>query len=235
MSAPGEQNYDTYDVEQLVVSETPKQCWHYLTGANHKILIRCHNKNLEYFLTSGKLSRRQARWSETLSSYNFPIEGPEGGMNPDDGPSRRPDYEIGYERPVAWPLATISVELSDDLMPVFIMAQADNPLAANISAKLVDRPIADGVETLGEENEGNIVPGALTYQGSIYIPVVDSVPGKVISLLHHNPESSHFADLKTAEPESGNFHCPAMDSYEGNYVGRYEVCHRNNVACPARY
>jgi len=36
-----------------------------------------------------------------LSAYDFVIEHLEGSKNPADGPSRRPDYEIGYEMPVA--------------------------------------------------------------------------------------------------------------------------------------
>jgi hypothetical protein len=86
-----EQNYDTYDRELLAIVETLKQWRHYLEGANHKVLIQCDHKNLEYFQTSKVLSRRQARWSETLSAYDFVIEHLEGNKNPADGPSRRPD------------------------------------------------------------------------------------------------------------------------------------------------
>jgi hypothetical protein len=56
--------------------ETLKQWQHYLEGANHKVLIECDHKNLEYFQTSKVLSRRQARWSEVLSAYDFVIEAP---------------------------------------------------------------------------------------------------------------------------------------------------------------
>jgi hypothetical protein len=139
--SPAEQNYDTYDRELLAIVETLKQWRHYLEGANYKVLIRCDHKNLEYFQTSKVLSRRQARWSEVLSAYDFVIEHLEGSKNPADGPSRRPDYEIGYERPVARLLATVSVEPYDALMPAIIADQASDPLAADVSAKLVDRPM----------------------------------------------------------------------------------------------
>jgi hypothetical protein len=56
-----EQNYNTYDRELLAIMETLKQWRHYLEGANHKVLIRCDHKNLEYIQTSKVLSRRQAR------------------------------------------------------------------------------------------------------------------------------------------------------------------------------
>ena len=83
-----EQNYDTYVGELFAIVETMKQWRHYLEGANHKVLIQCDHKNLEYFQTSKLLSRRQARWAEILSSYDFVIEHLEGKKNPADGPSR---------------------------------------------------------------------------------------------------------------------------------------------------
>jgi hypothetical protein len=90
-----EQNYDTYDRELLSIVETLKQWRHYLKGANHKVSIQCDHKNLEYFQTSKVLSRREARWSEVLSAYDFVIEHLEGSKNPADGLSRRSDYKIG--------------------------------------------------------------------------------------------------------------------------------------------
>jgi len=39
------------------------------------------------------LSRRQARWAQTLSAYDFTISYQQGKANPADAPSRRPDYE----------------------------------------------------------------------------------------------------------------------------------------------
>jgi len=220
------QNYDTYDRELLAIVETLKQWRHYLEGANHKVLIQCDHKNLEYFQTSKVLSRRQARWSEVLSAYDFVIEHLDGSKNPADGPSRRRDYEIGYKRPVARLLATVSVEPYDDLMPAIITAQASDPLAADVSAMLVDRPMIEGTDTAKEESQWKVVAGVLTYDGRIYVPAVDSLLGKVISLLYDNPESAHFGALKTTELASRDFYWPVMDSRVRKYVSGCEVCHR---------
>jgi len=92
-----EQNNDTYDRELVAIVETMNQWLHYFEGGNHKVLIQFDHKNLEYFQTSNAHSLRQAGWAEILSSYDFVIEHLEGSKNPADGPSRRPDYEIGYE------------------------------------------------------------------------------------------------------------------------------------------
>jgi len=101
MSSQAELNYDASDREQLAIVETLTQCRHQLEGANYKVLNRCDHKNLENFQISKVFCRRQASWSDILSAHNFVIKHLGGTKNPADGPTGWPDYEIGYERPVA--------------------------------------------------------------------------------------------------------------------------------------
>jgi len=214
--SPAEQNYNTYNRELLAIVERMKQWRHYLEGANHKVLIQCDHKNLEYFQTSKVLSGRQARWAEILSSYDFVIEHLEGKRNPADGPSRRPDYEIGYERPTARLLATLAtntVEPYDDLLQEIKTAQAIDALAAYVKRRIVGTPIVDipdlqRIDELEEDSsdEWKVTTGVLTYEGRIYVPKDDLHSNKVISLYHDNPESGHFGALKTAELVSRDFY-----------------------------
>jgi len=219
----------------MAIVETLNQWRHYLEGANYKVLIRCDHNNLEYFQTSKVLSRRQARWSETVSAYDFVFEHLEGSKNHADGPSRRPDYEIGYEKPVARLMATVSVEPYDHLMAAIIAAQASDLLDVDVSAKLVDRPMIDGTDTAQEESQWKVVAGILTYEGRIYFPVTDSLRGNVISLFHDNPESGHFGALKTTELVSRDFYWPAMDTRVRKYVSGCEVCHQIKAPRHARH
>jgi hypothetical protein len=81
--------------------------------------------NLVYFQTSKELSRRQARWGEILSSYDFVIKHLDGKKNPANGASRRPDNEIGYKRHTTRQVATLAtttVEPYDDLLQEIKMA-----------------------------------------------------------------------------------------------------------------
>ncbi len=41
------------------------------------------------------LSRTQARWAQALSAHDFVLTYTPGKVNPADGPSRRPDHELG--------------------------------------------------------------------------------------------------------------------------------------------
>ena len=140
--SPAEQKNDTYDRELLAIMATMKQWRHYLEGANHRILIQCDQRNLEYFQTSKVLSPRQVRWAEIVSSYDFVIEHLAGNRNPADGPSRRADYEIGYERPTTRFLATsTAIEPYNGLLPIIKTAQSTDTLATDVNKKIVDIPM----------------------------------------------------------------------------------------------
>jgi len=233
--SPGEPNYNSDHWELLAVMETLKQWRHHLKGANYNILIRCDHTNLKYFQTSKVLSRRQDRWLENLSADDLVIELLEVSKDPADSPSRQPDYEIGYETPIAGLLATISVEPYNNLMPAIITAQASDPSAVDLSANVVDRPMIDGTDTPKEESHWKGVTGVLTDQGRISVRAVDSLRGKVTSLFHVNPESGQFGAPNTTQLVSRDFYWPVMDSRVRKYVSGCEVCHRIKVPWHARH
>ena len=87
-----ELNYGVGETEMLAIVEACKEWRHYLEGAIHLIRVITDHCNLRTFLTTKKLSRREARWWERLSSLDLVIEYRPGRHNPADGPSRRPDY-----------------------------------------------------------------------------------------------------------------------------------------------
>ena len=157
------------------------------------------------------LSRRQARWAEILSAYDFTIEHLEGTKNPADGPSRRPDYEVGYERPAMQLLGTKeSMELSpyDELMQEILAAQKADP-----------KPVHDCSPTVN--------PGVLTQKGRISIPNdAAALQAKIIRLFHDSPESGHFGIAKTAELVSRDFFWPKLEQSVRKYVLACELCHR---------
>jgi hypothetical protein len=63
----------------------------WLISSPHPIAVISDHKNLEYFMTSRILNRRQARWAMFLSEYNFKLDYAPGKKNPADALSRRPD------------------------------------------------------------------------------------------------------------------------------------------------
>ena len=80
--SPTKFNYEIYDKELLAVVRALEHWRPELEGTIEPITIFTDHKNLEYFMSTKTLNRRQARWSEFLSRFNFIITyrpGKQGG------------------------------------------------------------------------------------------------------------------------------------------------------------
>ena len=70
-----------------------------MEGVKLKFKIWTDHKNLQYFMMSQKLNRRQARWVLYLSQFNFILKYiPGKSMGKADGLSRRLDWQEGVEK-----------------------------------------------------------------------------------------------------------------------------------------
>jgi len=77
---------------------------------------------------------------------------------------------------------------------------------ADVKRRIIGTPIVDidDLQRISEQegdssNELNVTAQVLTYQVRIYIPNDGFLCNTVISIIHDNPESSHFKALKTAK------------------------------------
>ena len=93
--SPAECNYEIYDKELLAIvrafEEWRPECAG--TPVEDPIKILTDHKNLEHFMSSKQLNRRQARWAEFLSELNFKITYRPGvqGTKPDSLTRRSED------------------------------------------------------------------------------------------------------------------------------------------------
>ena len=71
--SPAESNYEIYDKELLAIVQAFEEWRPELEGSPDSVEVVTDHKALEYFMKSRLLSRRQARWSEFLSRFNFKI------------------------------------------------------------------------------------------------------------------------------------------------------------------
>jgi len=71
--SPAECNYEIYDKELMAIVRAFEEWRPHLEGSHHPIQVLSDHKNLEYFMSSKLLNRRQARWSEFLSCFDFRI------------------------------------------------------------------------------------------------------------------------------------------------------------------
>lgn len=121
---PAECNYEIYDKELMAIVRAFEEWRPELEGAAHPIKVITDHKNLEYFTTTKQLSRRQARWSEFLSRFQFQISyrpGKQGGK-PDaltrrsgDLPQGGDDERIQYQNQTLLKPHYLSPEVAEDL------------------------------------------------------------------------------------------------------------------------
>ena len=89
---PAECNYEIYDKELLAIIRCFEQWRPELEETGVPIKVITDHKSLEYFMTTKKLTRRQARWAEFLSGFNFVISYTPGKENQKaDSLTRRPN------------------------------------------------------------------------------------------------------------------------------------------------
>lgn len=96
---PQECNYEIYDKELLAIVRAFEDWEPELSGVNDPIKVLSDHKNLEYFMTSKRLNRRQVRWAEFLSEFNFKIQYRPGkqGTKPDALTRRSQDLPKGVD------------------------------------------------------------------------------------------------------------------------------------------
>ena len=89
-------NYKIYDKEILLIIRRLENWKHLLKSAKFKFEVWTDYKNLEYFIKTYKLNKRQAHWILYLSKFDFTLKHVSGTkMGKVDKLSRRPDQKVG--------------------------------------------------------------------------------------------------------------------------------------------
>jgi chemotaxis protein CheY-P-specific phosphatase CheC len=257
---PAECNYDIHDREMLAIVESMKHWRHYLEGSKYSVRVRSDHKNLEVFMTTKLLNRRQARWAEMLSGYDFVLDHIAGSKNPADGPSRRPDYSKDVDIPSGallqpsalrlipphllppgvWPAPSgSSMHMESNSPPqspspphsLFTVFTPESSLRQRILDALVNDPVAD-------EQRRDLKPpfswenGLLLYNNRIYVPQDDAIRLELLQQHHDSPLAGHYGTAKTSELLSRNYWYPRMHAHIKSYVTTCELCSRSK---PSRH
>jgi hypothetical protein len=78
---PAERNYGISDKEALAIIKALQHWCHWLEGTTEPIRIITDHRNLEYFKNPHPLNRRQLRWLEQLTHFNYKISYCPSDMN----------------------------------------------------------------------------------------------------------------------------------------------------------
>src|SRR6202035_1454761 len=184
---------------------------HYLEGTATPVDVVTDHKNLEYFATTKMLSRRQARWSEFLSSFNMVIRFRPGrlGAKP-DALTRRFDV---YPKEGDSDYARVNPQ---NFRPVFTTEQLASSLrASTLAAPILRAAALIDVEALHTEilaalehdpitkakmDSIKVTPeprwkidnaGFLRLDNRIFVPSADNLRLQVLRNTHDHPTAGH--------------------------------------------
>ena len=233
MTGP-ELNYDVHDKELLAIVESFKIWKVYLEGAKHEVQVFTDYKNLMSFTSTKVLNRRQVRWSEELSSYNFRIQYRKGSENGRaDALSRRSDYfQDGKE------LSQKAVLMVDNEGHIRYNRQ-DRTLAAtyivdnrDLTIQLREitsrdefaQEILEGLEKNQSHKGFNTEDGFLRFQGKIYIPA--KLRQEFLDMAYSAATSGHFGQTKTLERLRGRYYFPGTRKKVADLLRSCDTCHR---------
>ncbi|KAI0991735.1 hypothetical protein K3495_g16452, partial [Podosphaera aphanis] len=245
--SPAECNYEIYDKELLAIVRAFEEWRPELEGAAHPIAVISDHKNLEYFMSTKQLNRRQARWAEYLSRFNFIIKyrpGKQGGK-PDaltrrsedlpeaDDERRRHQSQIVLKRENLEPKLQLSSSALLDagecpLLEILEEGYDKDPLPRKILSQIRKGERYSSHISLAECDE---VDGRLMYREALYIPDHDPLKLHILKNYHDAPSVGHPGREKTFELVSRDYYWPRMRNYIAQYVRNYW----NYGSCVAGY
>lgn len=248
-----EVNYETHDKELLAIVEAFRVWRHYLEGSPFPTKVITDHKNLEYFTTTKVLSRRQARWANTLSPFDFHIQFRPGSKCKPDAITRRRDLYPGahYSQAHAsaqnsrqviknYSFSSTVVEVSpcqilcDSLSPKFstfstisptipLSERVERAQAADPHASQIKRSLATNAH---DYPKYSVSQELLYYEDRLYIPEDNPLRLEIIASHHDDPSAGHPGRRKTLQRLRQGFYWPRMSQFVDDYVASCHMCSR---------
>ena len=254
-----ELNYEIYDKEMLAIVKCMYDHWrHHLEGSGQQVQVFTDHKNLLWFTETKVYNRRQARWAEKLSRFDFTITFRPGvRQGKPDALSRRPDHrslergdtlakkhEFAFLKPHQVKDLSKDTEIYTGSLSAMqvIPLSIDTDLAKAIQGALpTDPTVGEYLENLRnpelpreEDVQGFLEPFSMRdnlvlYKGLIYIPENDDLKLQILQKCHDSPPAGHLGQAKTFELVSRDYHWPGMRNFIVKYVRSCDVCARNKT------
>ena len=217
---PAEQNYPTHEKELLAIVHALKKWRADLLGV--RVHVKTDHDTLVRFFGQRDLSRRQARWSETLADYDIEIEYVPGEANSAaDAMSRHP-----LLRPSSSRLARMVAGLS-------VASLNEKVIQAIKEGYLVDEACTKLVRNLGSIPSLELLDGILFQDGRIVVPNNRQLREMILHDAHD--ACGHLGSRKTYERINLSFTWTGLRQDVVKYVHSCDACqrHKSRTTRPA--
>lgn len=212
-----ELNYEIHDKELLAIVKATREWRHYIEGASEQTVVWSDHKNLTYFTTTKELTRRQARWSESLSRFDIVIKYRKGSENGRaDALSRRPDYmknvpkhseAMLQETDEGLVMNKAVLSTSGEKIPVFAIDEVvSKELRDSYTRDEVAQKVLAHLREFPSFTKG--ADGILRFKELIYLP--ESLRDTYIAKVHGTVTTGHQGVAKTMNQLSGDYYFPGM-------------------------
>ena len=243
--SPAERNYEIYDKELLAIRDAFGVWRPYLEGSPHPVEVITDHKNLEWFTTTKQLTRRQARWSEYLSGFDFVIKYRPGklGGKP-DALTRRPDvYPSQEDKDSANPqnfqtllkagqlVATIRASMLIDSISIVELIReglSSDPISSQHVQRLQNPPPSTSPDQSPSPDPYSLSEdGFLLFNDLLYVPDHADLRLRILRTKHDHPTAGHPGQAKTLELVQREYYWPRMRDFVFDYVKSCDDCNRS--------
>jgi hypothetical protein len=214
--SPAEQNYAVHEKELLAIIHAIRTWRMYLEGQH--FTVETDHASLEYIKTQSNLSRRQARWLETLQSQDFEVRYRPGKTNiVADALSRKPHLNA---------ITTLTTTLADD--QTFEQGYQQDKYFVQILETLQYPEQADEkAKAKAKHFEWKDKRIYLRTGHRLAIPSDKRLRTHILREHHDIDIAGHLGIDKTTEAIMRNFYWPKMGKDIRRYIQTCDTCQRN--------
>lgn len=242
---PAECNYEIFDKELLAIVKAYETWNAELSSVKGRTSIITDHKSLEYFTTSKKLNRRQARWSEFLAGFDFQILFRPGrlGGKPDaltrisaDIPQNNEDPREKYQnQTLIKPSQCLRSADSDRSQPEDIDENWATACAKDDFCQDVRRALKNNSKYHGkiQLSDCELTIHSFKFNNKKYVP-----EARRLDTLHHFHENQMYGHRGAAalnELISRTYWWPHLHKDTTKYARGCESCQRNNPSTQKPY